>query len=585
MILEESLMNTATEEKIAKVISVLPNKIKIEVSNIMEFKQNCERFTVGSYLRVSDHEDCALICIIENFSIEKDENTGERYILEAVPLGFLDSEENFTRGGNNIAIPPTGVELAKKDEIQNIYTSLDQDKQFCFSMLAQDTSIQVPVNGDKFFNKHLAVVGSTGSGKSHTVAKLIQEATSLKATGYSGLNNSHIVIFDIHSEYQRAFPSANYINVEELILPYWLMSGEELEELFVESSESQSYNQSSLLRRLITRNKQKTNAAENITFDTPVKFSIEEVLNCIINLSKETRSSDNAQTICLIDENKTFEDDEAKFDYYFQQILDFKEVKRSSVNKGMYNDGTLEKFISRIKNKTSDKRLNFLLGEQVQSTSFEDTLKHLLGYKDNSNANVTIIDLSGVPFEVLSITVSLISRLLFEYGYYYKKHLELPEQVEKNLTPLLLVYEEAHKYVPKSQYAKYNSSRHSIERIAKEGRKYGVTAMIVSQRPSEISETIFSQCSNFVAMRLTNPEDQNYVKRLIPDALGPLTDSLPTLKEGQAILIGDSIIMPSLVQINPCEPEPSSNDIRYLEEWKKQWHNVNFESLSSIWIK
>lgn len=169
--------------------------------------------------------------------------------------------------------------------------------------------------------------------------------------------------------------------------------------------------------------------------------------------------------------------------------------------------------------------------------------------------------------------------MIFEYGYYFKKTFN--DDFDK--TPIMLVYEEAHKYIPKIKSSKYNSCRVSIERIAKEGRKYGVTAMIVSQRPSEISETIFSQCSNFISMRLTNPEDQNYVKRLLPDSLGPLTDSLPTLKEGEAILIGDSIVMPSLVTINPCEPTPSSNDISYLQEWKKKWADVDFEILVNNW--
>jgi len=184
---------------------------------------------------------------------------------------------------------------------------------------------------------------------------------------------------------------------------------------------------------------------------------------------------------------------------------------------------------------------------------------------------------------VLSITVSLISRMLFEYGYFYKKLKEGNPRLQS--TPLLLVYEEAHKYVPKIKSAKYNASRISIERIAKEGRKYGVTAMIVSQRPSEISETIFSQCSNFISMRLTNPEDQNYVKRLLPDVIGPITDSLSTLKEGEAIIIGDSIIMPSLVTIDRCDPQPSSNDIAYLQEWKKEWFSSDFESLIKKWAK
>ncbi|WP_233147200.1 anti-phage-associated helicase HerA [Paenibacillus selenitireducens] len=571
-----------TKEEVAQVVSVLPNKIKIQVTDIEAFKENTESFSVGSYLRVSDSQDCALICIIENFTIEKNEEKKSQYILEAVPIGFLDSDKKFIRGGNNIAIPPTGVQPAKKEEIQSIYNAIEDKKMFCFSSLAQDTSIKIPVNGDKFFNKHIAVVGSTGSGKSHTVAKIIQEVTVVKEGKYEGLNNSHIIIFDIHSEYKQAFPDANYIDVDSLVLPYWLMNGEELEELLVESGENQAYNQTSLLRRLITRNKQIKSESEKVMFDTPVQFSIDEVANCIVNLSKETRNAKNPKSMCIKEGEKEFSNDEEKFDLYFEKEFDFEETKAQSINKGTYNDGTLEKFISRLKSKLTDKRLDFLLGEKVNGVSFEDTLIHLLGHRENENANVTIIDLSGVPFEVLSITVSLISRLMFEYGYYYKKHMEV---TKKSHTPLLLVYEEAHKYVPKNQAAKFNSSRISIERIAKEGRKYGVTAMIVSQRPSEISESIFSQCNNFVSMRLTNPDDQNYVRRLLPDNLGPLTESLPTLREGEAIIIGDAIIMPSLVLMERCSPEPSSNDIDYLQEWKKQWLEVDFDKISERWKK
>jgi len=147
----------------------------------------------------------------------------------------------------------------------------------------------------------------------------------------------------------------------------------------------------------------------------------------------------------------------------------------------------------------------------------------------------------------------------------------------------LLIYEEAHKYVPKTAGARYDACRISIERVAKEGRKYGCTLVIMSQRPAEISETIFSQCNNFIAMRLTNPEDQNYVKRLLPDSLGPLTDSLPTLKQGEALLIGEAAIMPSLVIVARCNPEPSSKDIPYLQEWKKRWENVDFGKLAMGW--
>ena len=213
--------------------------------------------------------------------------------------------------------------------------------------------------------------------------------------------------------------------------------------------------------------------------------------------------------------------------------------------------------------------------------SFENTIRGILGYRSEKKANITTVDLSGIPFEVLSITVSLMSRILFDYGYFYKRSFK----DSSPRTPLLLVYEEAHKYVPKTMGAKYTASRLAIERIAKEGRKYGVTLALVTQRPSEISETIFSQCNNFISMRLTNPTDQNYVKRLLPDSLGPLTDSLPTLESGEAILIGDAVVMPSLVKIDRSKPEPSSSDVQYLQEWKKEWYEVKFVDLINKWEK
>lgn len=574
----------AVLNKIAQVISVMPNKIKIKVYDIHQFKIESEKFAVGSYLRVSDHEDGALLCMIENFSIEKEDNKVDYYIIEAAPIGFIDDTGYFTRGGNNIAIPPTGVELAEKFEVQKIYDNLNEENRFCFSKLLQDETINVPVDGNKFFNKHIAIMGSTGSGKSHTVSTLLQNAISSKKSTFTQLNNSHIILFDIHSEYKSAFPNANFIDVENLKLPYWLMNGDELEELFVESGENQSYNQSSILRRVITLNKKFNNENnDDITFDTPVKFSIKEVINCIVNLSNETRNAKKPNTICMKEEDQLFNSDESKFNFYFKDILEFKETKTQSINKGVYNDGTLEKFKSRIINKYSDKRLSFLFGENSENMTFEDTIRTILGYEKDSESNITIIDLSGVPFEVLSITVSLISRLLFDYSYIYKKIRDVQENLQS--TPLLVVYEEAHKYVPKIRNSKYNSSRNAIERIAKEGRKYGISAVIVSQRPSEVSETIFSQCSNFITMRLTNPEDQSYVRRLLPDVVGPITDSLSTLREGEAIIIGDAISMPSLVKIDKCNPEPSSNSIHFLKEWKEPWYALEISRIIKDWNK
>lgn len=588
-------------DNVAKVVSVLPNKIKVEVKDLEKFHQeeNIDKVSIGSYLRVSDEKDCSLIAMIENFTIEENIPTpGQpKYIIEATPMGYLDIDDEFHRGNYSLTIPPTGVELASEEDISKIYENGKEQARFNFATLKQDEVTKVPVDGNKFFNKHLAVVGSTGSGKSHTVAKIIQEASNAKQSDFSELNNSHIVIFDIHSEYKSAFPNANYIDVDNLFIPYWLMNGEELEELFVDTGDNNAYNQISLLRDIITQNKKYHNDGNSkITFDTPVPFSIDEVIRCIVNLTNETVDYNDLSKLTINDEGfENLNNDDSKYQYYFNNDMDFKQVKTKQVQRGTYNDSDrkLDKMIFRMKRKADDSRLNFLsLGEKKSDfkTNFIKVLENILGYERDNNANVTIIDISGVPFEVLNITVSLVSRLLFEYGYYFKKFYDervegLSEDEEEDYLPLMLVYEEAHKYVPKNSSAKYNSSRTAIERIAKEGRKYGVTAMIVSQRPSEISETIFSQCSNFVAMRLTNPEDQNYIKRLLPDSLESLTASISTLQSGQAILTGEAVIMPSLVKINRCSPTPSSNDIQYLEEWKKPWIDAQLPTITEKWSK
>lgn len=541
---------------IAEVISVLPNKIKISVDDINDFKIAEEKLKIGSYIEVSDNDNCKLMAIIENFSIEikGNESSERRYILEASPLGII-SNGIFERGGDNISIPPKDVKPAKKDDIVRIFSSItnSEDKKFTFSTLSSDHSIQIPVDGNKFFNRHIAIVGSTGSGKSNTVAKILQNAVSSKNSTYDGLNNSHIIIFDIHSEYKSAFPNANYIDIDNLILPYWLLNSDELQELFIDT-DANDHNQRNIFKEAVIKSKKlHFNGDEvqknKIHFDSPLFFEIDEILNDVKSKNEE-------------------------------MIPGARDKKAGPLN------GKLTNFISRLENKITDKRLDFLLGEKSKSITFKDTLKNLIGY-DNNYSNVTIIDLSGVPFDVLNITVSLISRILFEYGYYYKKirFTQNPTETINNDVPLLLVYEEAHKYVPNTDLSKYKASKQSIERIAKEGRKYGITLLLASQRPSEISETIFSQCNNFIAMRLTNPNDQNYVKRLLPDTFGELINKMPSLKVGEALLIGDAAVIPSIVQIDECDEKPSSNDIPYFDLWKEEWKNLDIEKIIAEWIK
>lgn len=550
-------------EKInAEVIAVYPDKIKIVVDNLEDFRLAGEVLQVGSYLKISDNENAILMAIIENFSIIVNDTGKRDYAIEALPLGMIKNGK-FIRGGDSLAIPPKKVEPATEEEIKKIYEqSIDQKEKFTFASLSSNSNIRISVNGNKFFNKHVAIVGSTGSGKSHTLSTIIQKAVSEKSGDFS-INNSHVIIFDIHSEYKSAFPTANFINIKNLVLPYWLLNSEELEEFFLDT-DANDHNQKFIFKEAIVNDRKKhfkgTEKNKNrIHYDSPLYFDIDYVL--------EYAKEKNTEVIGTGEE----------------YVSGAKKGQEKTTQGSLY--GKLTNFVNRLENKINDNRLDFLLAQKSKDITFEETLNQLIGYQSGKESNVTVIDLSGVPFEVLSITVSLISRMVFEYGYFYKRLRNAKDPNEKinNDIPILLVYEEAHKYVPNSDLVKYRSSKKSIERIAKEGRKYGITLLLASQRPSEISETIFSQCNNFIAMRLTNPIDQGYVKKLLPDTLGNLIDTMPSLKQGEALLVGESIILPSIVQIDRCTNEPSSNDIPYWELWKEEWKNMNKDEIKNEW--
>ncbi len=570
----------------AEVVAVYPNKVRVSVDDLLNFQAAGEALRVGSFLKVSDNENVSLICIIESFSIEMRETKVDGipdakrvYMIDAYPLGTL-KDGKFNRGGDELAIPPKKVVPATKDEIAAIYAEAFGAKdRFCFSSLARQRDINVPVHGDRFFNKHIAIVGASGSGKSSSVSSVLQKAISAKNGDYEGLNNSHILIFDLHSEYASAFPKANVISVEDLVLPYWLLNEDEMEDMFLESGDNNNYNQEALLRSVVTIAKKIGNAqVEKVNFDSPLPYDIQHVANAFRNLTRETKNAENSLLIKFKDGTEIeFHDVEAQLEHYCKELREFAAPERSKINKGPYADGTIDKFERRVRSKISNPRLDFIFGTKAKAASLEEVLKQFTGYRDGSETNVTIIDLSGIPFELLSITVSLISRLMFDFCYYARRIENSTEQ------PLLLVYEEAHKYAPKSGLVRYKASLAAIERIAKEGRKYGISLLISSQRPSEISETIFSQCSNFLAMRLTNPDDQSYVRRLLPDTLGNLTEGMPALEQGEALLIGDAVIMPCVVYVEKCAPEPASRDVEYLTLWKEQWKDIDFVRRAKHW--
>ncbi len=559
------------------------------------FEANKEALKIGKHLKISVGNHDYLIATIKNIKAVSDGNN-DKYFIATEPVGTITGGK-FISGSSILPSPTEEVNIADSDALKNIFLENDV-YSFELGKLVQNNSISLFLDGNNFFSKHIGIVGSTGSGKSCAVAKILQEAMGIFESSNKNKEkqkNSHIIIFDIHSEYKSAFKleeeenfTVNYLNVEQLKLPYWLMNSEELESIFIESNESNSHNQISQFRKAVIFNKTLHNPGlAKITYDTPVFFDIEEVYNYICNLNDEVISkiAGKPQAPRIIKEDGSNQDITDTKEY-FKKIYTFIPNSTSNATKasnGPFN-GEFNRFIARLNNKINDRRLDFLMkplkedGTGYKSEDFDEILKQFLGYLNK--ANVSIIDLSGVPFEVLSITISLISRIVFDFAFHYSKLMHAENKT--NDVPFLIVCEEAHNYIPKNGGADYNASRKSIERIAKEGRKYGLSLMVVSQRPSEVSDTIFAQCNNFISLRLTNMADQSYIKNLLPNNTNSIADILPTLAPGECIVVGDATPIPSIVKLDIPNPRPQSENVKVHKEWKEDWKEIDKKETGEI---
>lgn len=400
------------------------------------------------------------------------------------------------------------------------------------------------LDANKFFQRHAVIVGSTGSGKSWTTASLLEQVAKLE--------NSNAILFDLHGEYQSlvddgikhfkiAGPAeiGGEIDIDDGVLyfPYWLLSYEDMLEMLVDRSDQNAPNQSMVLSRSVMRAKEeylnsigKSEMLDSITIDSPIPYRLQEVLENLID-------------------------------------LDTKMVQGTKGPKQGEFYGKLTRFISRLNNKISDKRLAFMMNPSATVFEWEwmDNLSNVLmsgrSNLESKKGGVKIINLSEVPSDILPVVIGRISALIFSLQQWTKKE-------ERH--PIALLCDEAHLYIPESNSstANSNSANKSFERIAKEGRKYGVGLVIISQRPSEVNKTILSQCNNFLAMRLSNAEDQSVIKRLLPDSLGNFTDLLPILDRGEALIVGDASLLPSKVKIKEPNNKPNSGTIDFWDEWK-----------------
>lgn len=389
------------------------------------------------------------------------------------------------------------------------------------------------------------IVGSTGSGKSWTTARLLEQIAILP--------NANAILFDIHGEYSTiigtgikhlkiAGPtdslSGKGLKDNILHLPFWLLAYEDMMSMLVDRNDQNAPNQAMVLSRTVTKAKTKylelnnhRDYIDNFTVDSPVPYSLEDVLSDLKKLDTEMVTGSSGK--------------EKQGDFH----------------------GKLSRFIARLENKQTDRRLSFMMSPppEVQEFDWFNKLARLLmagtSQKLEKNGGVKIINFSEVPSDILPLVVGRIALLMFTIQQWTPK---------KDRHPIALLCDEAHLYIPDKTEAGSvsDSSLRSFERIAKEGRKYGVGIVVISQRPSEVNKTVLSQCNNFVALRLTNAEDQNVIQRLLPDSLGGFADLLPILDTGEALVVGDASLLPSRIRISEPKNKPDSGTINFWDEWK-----------------
>ena len=237
--------------------------------------------------------------------------------------------------------------------------------------------------------------------------------------------------------------------------------------------------------------------------------------------------------------------------------------------------GAFDRFLIRLESKMNDVRYDFLLRPKVRmsSGSLSELLREFVGMGDPT-VPVSVIDLSSVPFDVRPTVAAQIGRLAFEFNYWNPVYREFP---------ILLMCEEAHSYVARDSESQFEGSRKSMERIAKEGRKYGVGLVVVSQRPHEVSETVLAQCGTFVCLRITNPNDQSYVRSLVPESEGELINVLAGLGRGEALVLGEAVPLPTRLQFDKPSPTPNSDDVDFYENWKTGVDDLDVDKIVNRW--
>ncbi len=523
-----------------------------------------------------------IVSSVSNTLSNTDDNSikqiiGSRFLTVQL-IGEKIGDRDFEKGIGTYPTINDEVHLVIEKDLFEIYGQKDSNS-IEIGKHSSSENLAVYVDIHKLILRHCAILGSTGSGKSNTTVSILKAILN-------DYNGSRIVLVDPHGEYSSAFPDAKVFKINDaknpLYIPFWLMNFDELAYFLVgakptddQRPEYRSFRE--MIERLKKENFDKLKSGDVdknlITADSPIPFNVRKVwyeLNWWLNATFDTTRKDDQKR-----ENNQFEENAGDYNELIGATFTshLSTVNNNSPYKSQHTShfGYEKKILSRIK----DSRYDYLFnpGDYKDESSAKD-LNNLLNEWIGHNEKLTILDLSGVPFEVLDITIGLITRFVYDSMFWGR----FEDYTGKN-RPLLLAYEEAHTYLNKNDNNSY--SKKAVERIFKEGRKFGVGAMVITQRPSEISETILAQVGTLIALRLTNSSDQGIVKSTAPDNLNSLIDLLPSLRIGEAVIVGESIKIPSRVRVKLNNPRPSSEDPKLVERWSKSF-DQNDENYKSV---
>ena len=433
---------------------------------------------------------------------------------------------------------------AQLEEFMHIISSCrDGNHSLELGVYKLNENARAYVDGNKLFQRHAALLGSTGSGKSWTVASILERS--------SRLPSSNLVVFDLHGEYknlsyarQLRIPGPDEVDCDDeslLFLPYWLLNSEEIQSLFVDRSEFSAHNQVVVVQDSITEEKKKflesqskTDLLQAFTLDSPIPYSLDNAIARLKYLNEERVPGANGK-----DKNGPF-------------------------------NGEFSRLLVRMASRLDDRRYGFLFKSPKKYNQYDSLsmiAEKLMGFGE-SKPRIKVIDFSEVPADILPVIIGLVARIIYQIQFWTEPN---------SRRPIAFVCDEAHLYLPKKEgNPAERRAVESFEKIAKEGRKYGVALMIVSQRPSDVSTTILSQCNNIISLRLTNADDQATVRKLLPESLESLLEALPIMDVGEAMVVGDSVLLPSRIKIDPPEEKPLSATIDFWTCWQDKVTNTDF---------